>query len=72
MNRYETEELILTMADVVMENKQLRQEVKRLREVEKEFHDYIMEQCRESEQAVKDIICIPMKNICRINAAHSR
>ena len=72
MNRYETEELILTMADVVMENRQLRQEVKRLREVEKEFHDYIREQCRDSEQAVKDIIRIPLENICRINALHNR
>ncbi len=69
MNRYEAEEIILTMADIVMENRQLRQEVKRLREVEKEFHDYIMEECRESEQAVRDIICVPLENICRINSS---
>lgn len=64
MNRYETEELILTMADIVVENRQLRQEVKRLSEVEKEYHDYVMEQCRESENAVRDIIRIPLENIC--------
>lgn len=64
MNRYETEELILTMADIVVENRQLRQEVKRLSEIEKEYHDYIIEQCRESEKAVRDIIRIPLKNIC--------
>lgn len=67
MNRFEAEEMILTMADIVVENRQLRQEVKRLREVEKEIHDYIREQCRESEQAVKDIIRIPLENICRMN-----
>jgi len=71
MNRFEAEDLILTMADIVMENRQLRQEVKRLKEVEKEFHDYIMEECRESENAVRDIICIPLENICMINAAHN-
>lgn len=51
MNRYETEELILSMAVIVVENRQLRQEVKRLSVVEKEYHDYVMEQCRESEKA---------------------
>ncbi len=71
MNRYEAEDLILTMADIVMENRQLRQEVKRLGEVEKEFHDYIMEECRESERAFRDIIRIPLENICRINAVHN-
>lgn len=64
MKRYEAEELILTMADIVVENRQLREEVNRLREVEKEFHDYIMEECKESENAVRDIICMPLKNIC--------
>lgn len=64
MNRYETEELILTMADIVMENRQLRQEVRRLREVEKEYHDYIMEEYRAGEEAVRDIIRIPLENIC--------
>jgi len=64
MKRYEAEELILTMADIVVENRQLREEVKRLRKVEKEFHDYIMEKCKESENAVRDIIRMPLKNIC--------
>lgn len=70
MNRYEAENLVLTMADIVMENRQLRQEVKQLKEVEKEFHDYINKQYREGEQAFRDIIRIPLENICRINAAH--
>lgn len=69
MNRYETEELILTMADIVVENRQLRQEVRRLSKIEKEFYDYINEQCRESEQAVRDIIRIPLENICRMNGS---
>ena len=67
MNRYEAEDLILTMADIVVENRQLRQEVKRLREVEKEYHDYIMKEYRAGEQAFRDIIRIPIENICRIN-----
>lgn len=72
MNRYEAEDLILTMADIVMENRQLRQEIKRLKEIEKEYHDYINKQHREGEQAFRDIIRIPLENICRINAAHNK
>lgn len=59
------------MADIVIENRQLRQEVKRLKEIEKEFHDYINKQYREGEQAFRDIIRIPLENICKINAAHN-
>lgn len=70
MNRYEAEELILSMADIVVENRQLRQEVKRLSKVEKEYHDYVMEQCRESEKAVRDIIRIPLENICFMMEKH--
>lgn len=70
MNRYEAEKLILTMADIVVENRQLRQEVKRLSEVEKEYHDYIMEEYRAGEQAVREIIRMPLENICRMNAAY--
>ena len=64
MNRYEIEELILSMADIVVENRQLRQEVKRLKEVEKEYNNYIMEEYRTGEEAVRDIIRIPLENIC--------
>lgn len=67
MNRNEAEEMILTMADIVVENRQLKQEIKRLREVEKEYHDYIMKEYRAGEQAFRDIIRIPLENICRIN-----
>ncbi len=70
MNRYEAEELILSMANIVVENRQLRQEVKRLSKVEKEYYNYINEQCRESEQAVMDIIRIPLDNICAMMEKH--
>lgn len=64
MNRYEAEELILAMADIVVENRQLRQEIKRLKEVEKEYHDYIMEEYRAGEEAVRSIIRMSLENIC--------
>ncbi len=70
MSRYEAEELILSMADIVVENRQLRQEVKRLSEVEKEYHDYVIRQCRESEKAEGDIIRIPLENICFMMEKH--
>lgn len=59
--------MILAMADIVIENRQLRQEVKKLSKVEKEYHDYIMEEYRAGEQAFRDIIRIPLENICGIN-----
>lgn len=70
MNRYEAEELILSMADIVVENRQLRQEVKRLKRVEKEFHYYIMEAHKEGEEAVRNIICMPLENICLMMDKH--
>jgi len=70
MSRYETEELLLSMANIVVENRQLRQEVKRLSEVEKEYHDYVMEQCGESEKALRDIIRISLENICFMMEKH--
>ncbi len=69
MNRFEAENLILTMADIVVENRQLREEVNRLQEVEKEFHDYIIEEYRAGKKAYRDIIRIPLENICRINSS---
>lgn len=41
--------------------------VVRLSEVEKEFHDYIMEEYRSGEQDFGDIIRIPLDPICRMN-----
>lgn len=70
VNKYEAEDLILAIADVVVENRQLRQEIKRLREVEKEYHDYIMEEYRAGEETVRDIIRIPLENICMMMAKH--
>lgn len=69
MNRYDAEDLILTMADIVVENRQLRQEVNRLKEVEKEYHDYIMEEYRAGEQTFRDNIRIPLENICRMKGS---
>ena len=51
MERYDIEELVLGLADIVRENRYLRQENTRLREVEKEYRQSIIDRCRESEQA---------------------
>lgn len=58
------------MADIVAENRQLRQDVKRLSQVEKEFHDYIMEEHRAGEQDFRDIVRIPLENICFMMEKH--
>ena len=66
MDRQTVEEIILTMADIVMENRYLREEVARLRNVEKECYQYINERARKSEEAYRDIIRAPLNNILMI------
>ena len=51
MERYDIEELVLELADIVRENRYLRQENTRLREIEKEYHQSIIDRCREIEQS---------------------
>lgn len=55
MERYDIEELVLGLADIVRENRYLRQENTRLRKVEKEYHQSIIDRYRESEQASLNI-----------------
>lgn len=40
-SRYEVEEMILTIADIVMENRMLREEVTELRKIRDEYYDSI-------------------------------
>ena len=70
MDRYTTEEMILTMADIVMENRYLRKEVARLQKVEKEYYHAINKAAREGEKACRDIIRTPLNNILMIVEAN--
>lgn len=71
MDRCEAENLILSMADIVMENRELRKDVARLQKVEEEYHNYVMERCMASEEGVKDALRVSMMNICSgINIAN--
>lgn len=49
MERYEVEDIILTMADIVRENRYLRKENDRLGKIEKEYQNSIFERAKESE-----------------------
>ena len=51
-----TEEIILEMANIVMKNRKLREEVARLRKVEEEYHQYISDRCRASEEASQNML----------------
>lgn len=51
MDRYDIEELVLGLADIVQENRYLHAENERLKDVEKKYHQSIIDRCRESEQA---------------------
>lgn len=51
MDRYTIEEIVLSLADIVQENRYLREENKRLHKIEKEYHEYLDERFKASEQA---------------------
>ena len=54
--KYDIESIILEMADIVRENRILREENKRLRKVEKEYSDFICERAKQSEQASRNMV----------------
>lgn len=56
MERYEVEDIILTMADIVRENRYLRKENDRLSKIEKEYQNSIFERTKESEQASRNML----------------
>ena len=56
MERYEVEDIILTMADIVRENRYLRKENDRLSKIEKEYQNSIFERAKESEQASRNML----------------
>ena len=56
MERYEVEDIILTMADIVRENRYLRKENDRLSKIEKEYKNSIFERAKESEQASRNML----------------
>lgn len=56
MERYEVEDIILTMADIVRENRYLRKENDRLSKIEKEYQNSTFERAKESEQASRNML----------------
>lgn len=56
MDNYDAEELILSMSEIVYENRALRQEVVRLRKIEKDYHQSINDRCRASEDASRNML----------------
>jgi len=56
MTDYDVENIILTMADIVIENRILRAENQRLREVEEDYHKSIFDKCRASEKASQNML----------------
>ena len=50
MYRHDAEELILSLADSILELRQLRKEVEELRKVKSEYYTYLFEQSQASEK----------------------
>ena len=63
MDRQTVEEMILVMADMVMENRYLREEVARLQKVENEYYHDINKTARENEEINRNIIGTALKGI---------
>jgi len=56
MTDYDVETIVLTMADMVRENRILRAENQRLRKVEEDYHKSIFDKCRASEKASQNML----------------
>lgn len=56
MYNYDVEEIILSMADIVRENRILRAENKRLQGVEDKYYQSINDRCRASEEASQNML----------------
>lgn len=54
--RYEVENIILTMADIVIENRYLRKENARLKKMEEEYGNFLFETARANEQASRNMV----------------
>ena len=54
--RFEVEDIILEMANIVKENRYLREENERLYKVEKESHEYINERCRIADESSRNML----------------
>lgn len=65
-NRKEIEDLILGMADIVSENRMLRQENKYLQNKNKEYENMINENLNRSNEMVTNILCSGLNNILDI------
>lgn len=57
-NTYDIEEIILAMADIVVENRMLREEVTELREIRDEYYKSINERAVASEEATRKMMRI--------------
>lgn len=53
--RWEAEELILGMADIVYENRRLRRELERAQEFEKKYHDLLNESVRNANESTANL-----------------
>ena len=66
LDRFDIEEIILGMADIVHENRELRRELKRAQEYEKRYHDLLdrcVDNANKSSAALLDGILMGCYNI---------
>lgn len=62
-DKYEVEEMILTMANIVMENRMLREEVAELREIRDEYYKSINERAAAGEEVNRKMMRIALSGM---------
>lgn len=74
MNRDKIEDIILTMAEIVMENRELRERVAYLEETDKRHRQWLADICKQSDDSVKNIVnmLITPSNVTEITSMYIR
>ena len=55
-DRHDVEDIILCMADIVVENRAMRKELERMREYEKKYNQLVYDNLRQAEESNKDLL----------------
>ena len=74
MNRDKVEDIILTMAEIVMENRELRERIVYLEETDKWHRQWLADICKQSDDSVKNIVnmLITPSNVTEITSMYIR
>lgn len=67
MTRFDIEEIILSMADIVYENRELRHELKKAQEYEKMYHDLLEQNLQNAKESSANLLSAILMGAFRTN-----